>query len=114
MDEGAATGLYFCLLCPDGDPWVGDYDVVDHIGECPRCRYSVGIFPVEEGGFPRDEPTRAAIAAVVKAGRVDRLDQEVVGRWCPDTCIPAPTLADSGWVECPRCGRERMSAGGRR
>ncbi len=31
-------------------------------------------------------------------------DDEMVGRWCPHTCIPAPSLADEGWVECARCG----------
>jgi hypothetical protein len=69
------TELYFCMLCPDDDPWVGDYDVASHIGECPLCHYSVGVFPVETDGFPRDEATRAAISRKVKAGKVERLDE---------------------------------------
>jgi hypothetical protein len=72
------TELYFCVMCHE-DPWVGDYDVADLIGECPRCHFSMGIFPVETDGFPRDAETRAQISAAVKSGRVEHLDDIPMG-----------------------------------
>lgn len=77
------TELFFCVMCPRGLilgttidlglPWVGDYDPGALHGECPRCGSGVGIFGVETDGFPYDAETRGQIAAVVKAGAVDRL-----------------------------------------
>jgi hypothetical protein len=71
-------------MCPSANgalPWVGDYNPEATADECPRCGSGVGIFAVEEDGFPRDEATRAAISAVVKAGKVDRFDG---GAGCSD------------------------------
>ena len=68
--------LWFCVMCPDGREWVGDFDAADLIGECPACRSGVGVFEVEHD-FPRSGTRTARRVAIVEATRAwDTLDSD--------------------------------------
>ncbi len=72
LDRHSDHPLFVCILCPDGQEWVGDYDPADLIGECPSCHYSVGIFPATS--FRHTSSAVAAVKRAVMAGAVHTLD----------------------------------------
>jgi hypothetical protein len=65
--------LWACIMCPGSCPWVGDFDAGAEIGECPRCSYSVGIYPV--AGLRHDSREARMAKVAMLLGTVDRLDR---------------------------------------
>jgi hypothetical protein len=75
-EQDEPANLWWCVMCPDGREWVGDYDAADLLGECPTCRSGVGVFEVEHD-FPRDGTAgRRRVEIVAATGAWDTLDSE--------------------------------------
>ncbi len=72
----AEVPLYFCVLCPPGSEWVGNYDAGDLLGECPSChsRSGLGIFAVTATYPVKRTASRRRVDEVIATGSWDRLD----------------------------------------
>jgi hypothetical protein len=66
--------LYVCVACPaETGPWIGDFDPVTEIGECPQCGLSTGIYRAD-GFFPCGWYAKLAKSALLD-GTVHTLDE---------------------------------------